>query len=77
MTISYSTFICPLESGRRGKEAKNFETFEYLENKKSFLDKIKSIFVVFEGLSLVGKEKLADTSFKPNNMDQVLRKRGR
>ena len=49
MTISYSTFICPLESGKRGKEAKNFETFEYLENKKS-LDKIKSIFVVFEEL---------------------------
>ena len=58
MTISYSTFICPLESGRRGKEAKNFETFEYLENKKS-LDKIKSIFVVFEELSFVGKRKIS------------------
>ena len=59
MTISYSTFICPLESGKCGKEAKNFETFEYLKNKNSFLDKIKSIFVVFKGLSFVGKRKIS------------------
>ena len=27
------------------------QKFEYLENKKNFLDEIKTFFVVFEGLS--------------------------
>ena len=27
------------------------QKFEYLENEKSFLDEIKNIFIVFEGLS--------------------------
>ena len=27
------------------------QKFEYLENEESFLDEIKSIFIVFEGLS--------------------------
>ena len=30
---------------------------EYLENEKSFLDKIKNIVIVFEGLSFVEKQK--------------------
>ena len=34
-----------------GKEGKKLQTFEYLENKKSILDEIKNIFIVFEGLS--------------------------
>ena len=42
--INYSTSICPFESGKHGKEGKKLEKFEYLENKKSFLDEIKYIF---------------------------------
>ena len=44
--VNHSTLICPFESGMYGKEAKN-EKNEYLENEKSFLDKIKSIFHSF------------------------------
>ena len=32
--------------------------FEYLENEKSFLDEIKNIFIVFEGLSFGEKIKI-------------------
>ena len=42
--IKHSTSICPFESRKRGEEAKNLQKFEYLENEKSFLDKIKCIF---------------------------------
>ena len=49
--INYSTSICPFESGKCGKEGKKLQKIEYLENEKIFLDEIKSIFVVFKGLS--------------------------
>ena len=42
--INCSTFICSFESGKHGKEGKKLQTFEYLENEKSFSDEIKSIF---------------------------------
>ena len=45
--INYSTFICPFESGKCGKEGKKIQKCEYLENKKSFLDEIKNIFRSF------------------------------
>ena len=45
--INYSTFICSLESGKPGKEGKKLQKFEYLENEKSFLDELKSIFHSF------------------------------
>ena len=45
--INYSTFICPFESGKCGKEGKKLQKFEYLENEKSFLDEIKNIFHSF------------------------------
>ena len=45
--ISYSTSICPFESGKRGKEEEKIQKFEYFENKKSFLDEIKNIFHSF------------------------------
>ena len=45
--INYSTFICPFESGKCGKEGKKIQKCEYLENKKSFLDEIKNIFNSF------------------------------
>ena len=32
--------------------------FEYLENEKSFLDEIKTFFIVFKGLSYVVKMKI-------------------
>ena len=38
--INYSTFICPLKSGKCGKEGKKSQKHEYLENEKSFLDEI-------------------------------------
>ena len=42
--INYSTHICSFESGKCGKEEEKLQKFEYLENKKSFLDEIKNIF---------------------------------
>ena len=41
--IIYSTSICPFESRKGRKEGKKSQKFEYLENKKSFLDEIKNI----------------------------------
>ena len=38
-------------SGKCGKEGKKLEKFDYLENEKSFLGKIKNTFPSFEGLS--------------------------
>ena len=43
MTSNCSTSICPFEAGKCGKEGKTLQKFVYLENKKSFLDEIKSI----------------------------------
>ena len=49
---NYSSAICPFEFGDCGKEGKKLQKFEYLENKKSFLNEIKkTFFIVFEGLS--------------------------
>ena len=45
--INYSTFLCPFESGKSGKEEEKYKKSEYLLNKKSFLDKIKNIFHSF------------------------------
>ena len=56
--INYSTSICPFESGKSGKEEEKIQKFEYLENKKSFLDEIKNIFMVFKGLSFGEKIKI-------------------
>ena len=39
--------ICPLESGKCGKEGKKLQKFEYLANEKSFLDELKNIFHSF------------------------------
>ena len=44
---NYSTFTCLFESGKKGKEEIKIQKFEYLENKKSFLDEIKNIFHSF------------------------------
>ena len=41
-------------TGRKRGEDGNTK-IEYLENEKSFLDEIKSIFIVFEGLSFGDK----------------------
>ena len=41
------------EKKRRTPKKKN----EHLENEKSFLDEIKNIFIVFEGLSFGKKQK--------------------
>ena len=64
--ISYSTSICPFESGKCGREGKKSQKFEYLENEKSFLDEIKKFFRFFEGLLFGEKflKKIADTTFK-------------
>ena len=39
--ITYSTSICPFESGKCGKDGEKSQKFEYLEKEKSFLDKKK------------------------------------
>ena len=44
---NYSTSIYLFESVKCGKEGKILQTFEDLENKKSFLDEIKNIFHSF------------------------------
>ena len=43
----------PLKQGLAGKKEGKIEiqTFEYLENEKSFLDELKTFFIVFEVLS--------------------------
>ena len=67
--MSYSkNYICKFESRKSGKDGKKLQKFEYLENEKSLLDKIRKVFMVFEGLSSDEKmkiwSKIADTSFK-------------
>ena len=49
--INYSTSICPFVFGKCEKEEEKLQKFEYLENKKRFLDEIKKAFTVFKGLS--------------------------
>ena len=49
--INYSTSICPFESGKCGKEGEKLQKFEYLENKNSFSDEVKNVFIVLGGLS--------------------------
>ena len=39
--------FCPFESGKCRKEEKKLQKIEYLEDEKSFLDEIKSIFHSF------------------------------
>ena len=56
--INYSTFICPLESWKCEREGKKLQKFEYLENKKNFLDEIKGLFYSFlKGYHLMKKKK--------------------
>ena len=49
--INYSTSVCPIESGKCGKEGGKLPKFEYQEKEMSFLDEIKTFFIFFEGLS--------------------------
>ena len=66
--INYSTFICPSESGKCGKEEEKIQKIEYLEKVKSFLDEVKNIFHSFWKAIIWWKNKnlikIADTSFK-------------
>ena len=41
---SYSTSCSPFVSGKCGKEGKNLQKIEYLENQESFLDEISFLF---------------------------------
>ena len=45
--ISYSTSTCPFEYLKSGKEEEKTQKLEYLENEKSFLDEMKSMFHSF------------------------------
>ena len=56
--INYFTSICSFESGKCGKEEEKLLKIEYLKKEKSFLDKTKNIFTVFEGLSFGEKIKI-------------------
>ena len=40
--MNYSTSICPLQSGKCGKEEGKLKKTEYAENEKSFLDEKKN-----------------------------------
>ena len=44
---NYATSICPFESGKSGNKQEKIQKFEYVENRKSFLDEIKNIFHSF------------------------------
>ena len=59
---NYSTFICPFKFEKCEKEGKNYKKFEYIEKEKSFFDKIKNIFIVFEGLPFGEKKNLMKNS---------------
>ena len=50
--VNYSASICLFESGKCGKEGRKLQNFEYLKNKKNFLDEIKNI---LKGYHLVKK----------------------
>ena len=56
--INYSTSVYPFVSRKCRKEERKIEKFEYLENENSFLDEIKTLVIVFEGLSFVEKIKI-------------------
>ena len=56
--INYSTSICPFESRKKWERRGKIQKFEHLENKKSFLDEIKTFFTVFEELSFGEKIKI-------------------
>ena len=53
MTLSTLRFIFkqPLKQWLTGKKREEDKKSEYFENEKSFLDEIKTLFMVFEGLS--------------------------
>ena len=55
--INYFTSIFPFESGKCGKEGEKIQKFEYLKNKKSFLDEIKNIFHSFRRAIISWKNK--------------------
>ena len=57
-------FYLPFYIWKLWKGREKIQTFEYLENGKSFLDEMKSIFHSFWGALLVIKIKIAGTSFK-------------
>ena len=48
----------------RDERKSEIQKFEYLENKKGFLDETKSIYHNYLGYHLLNKRKIADTSFK-------------
>ena len=45
---NYSKFIRHFDSGNCGKEGENIQKVEYFQNKESFLDRIKTYFIIFE-----------------------------
>ena len=57
MTYKLFHSCCPFEFEKCGKERKKLQKFEYLENEESFLDEIKTFFMVFEWLSFGEKIK--------------------
>ena len=65
LLVTYYLNKFPFESGKSGKVGIKLQRFEYCTNEKSFLDEIKSIFMVFEGLSCGKKlKKILGLSFK-------------
>ena len=60
-THAHNRYLIPngwVESGKCGKEVKKLQKFEYFKNEKSFLDEIKTFFIVFGGLSFDEKIKI-------------------
>ena len=49
--INYSTFICPFEPGKLGKQGKKYKDLNISRTNKALLLKKKNIFIVFEALS--------------------------
>ena len=61
--INYSTFICLFESGKGGREREKLQKFECVENEKSLLGEIKSIFHSFWG-AIIWCEKIKHSGLK-------------
>ena len=55
--INYPTSICPFKAENCGKEGKKLQKFEYLKNKKIFLDEIKNLFYSFSKAIIWWKNK--------------------
>ena len=70
-------FICPFESGKCGKEEKKPPKIWISRERKELFRWNKKHFIVFEGLSfgenIKNWQKIVDTSFKLQDIQQIIK----